>query len=167
MSTVVSFRADDALVAALDELARATHRDRPYHLRQRSRSTWKGSSGRSLPSMKAWPMPMPVACWNTPRSRSAGGCNEPEVDPQGAADLDAIYDHYVVLIGPEKALKAVQDIVEQVKPLQQVANQGAGRPSEVPGVRTLTLERWPFSAPFRVKGKEIQILRIDRVEITP
>ncbi|MBW0961575.1 ribbon-helix-helix domain-containing protein, partial [Escherichia coli] len=26
MSTVVSFRADDALVAALDELARATHR---------------------------------------------------------------------------------------------------------------------------------------------
>ncbi|MBN0002308.1 type II toxin-antitoxin system toxin ParE, partial [Pseudomonas aeruginosa] len=24
-----------------------------------------------------------------------------------------------------------------------------------------------FSAPFRVKGKEIQILRIDRVEITP
>ncbi|BAP19251.1 hypothetical protein NCGM1900_0116 [Pseudomonas aeruginosa] len=50
---------------------------------RRSRSTWKGSSGRSLPSMKAWPMPMPVACWNTPRSRSAGGCNEPEVDPQG------------------------------------------------------------------------------------
>lgn len=86
---------------------------------------------------------------------------------KAAADLDAIYDHYVVLIGPEKALKAVQDIVEQVKPLQQVANQGAGRPSEVPGVRTLTLERWPFSAPFRVKGKEIQILRIDRVEITP
>ncbi|MEN6054586.1 CopG family ribbon-helix-helix protein [Pseudomonas aeruginosa] len=34
MSTVVSFRADDALVAALDELARATHHDRPYHLRQ-------------------------------------------------------------------------------------------------------------------------------------
>ena len=30
----ISFRADDALVAALDELARATHRDRPYHLRQ-------------------------------------------------------------------------------------------------------------------------------------
>ncbi|MGO0754502.1 type II toxin-antitoxin system toxin ParE [Pseudomonas aeruginosa] len=86
---------------------------------------------------------------------------------KAAADLDAIYDHYVVLIGPEKALKAVQDIVEQVKPLQQVANQGAGRPSEVPGVRTLTLECWPFSAPFRVKGKEIQILRIDRVEITP
>lgn len=86
---------------------------------------------------------------------------------KAAADLDAIYDHYVVLIGPEKALKAVQDIVEQVKPLQQVANQGAGRPSEVPGVRTLTLERWPFSTPFRVKGKEIQILRIDRVEITP
>ncbi|EMR3908879.1 type II toxin-antitoxin system toxin ParE [Pseudomonas aeruginosa] len=86
---------------------------------------------------------------------------------KAAADLDAIYDHYVVLIGPEKSLKAVQDIVEQVKPLQQVANQGAGRPSEVPGVRTLTLKRWPFSAPFRVKGKEIQILRIDRVEITP
>lgn len=86
---------------------------------------------------------------------------------KAAADLDAIYDHYVVLIGPEKALKAVQDIVEQVKPLQEVANQGAGRPSEVPGVRTLALERWPFSAPFRVKGKEIQVLRIDRVEITP
>ncbi|MCP8462557.1 CopG family ribbon-helix-helix protein [Pseudomonas sp. ZM23] len=34
MTTVVSFRADDALVEALDQLARATHRDRPYHLRQ-------------------------------------------------------------------------------------------------------------------------------------
>ncbi|MBG6288638.1 MULTISPECIES: CopG family ribbon-helix-helix protein [Pseudomonas] len=34
MTTVVSFRADDSLVAALDQLARATHRDRPYHLRQ-------------------------------------------------------------------------------------------------------------------------------------
>lgn len=85
---------------------------------------------------------------------------------KAAADLDAIYDHYVVLIGPEKALKAVQDIVEQVKPLQQVANQGQGGPARCQ-VRTLTLERWPFSAPFRVKGKEIQILRIDRVEITP
>lgn len=73
---------------------------------------------------------------------------------KAAADLDAIYDHYVVLIGPEKALKAVQDIVEQVKPLQQVANQGAGRPSEVPGVRTLTLERWPFSARFGLKARK-------------
>ncbi|KAF1060864.1 MAG: hypothetical protein GAK45_02401 [Pseudomonas citronellolis] len=34
LTTVVSFRADDALVAALDQLASATHRDRPYHLRQ-------------------------------------------------------------------------------------------------------------------------------------
>lgn len=34
MTTVISFRADDALAAALDQLARATHRDRPYHLRQ-------------------------------------------------------------------------------------------------------------------------------------
>lgn len=48
---------------------------------------------------------------------------------KAAADLDAIYDHYVVLIGPEKALKAVQDIVEQVKPLQEVANQGQGDPA--------------------------------------
>lgn len=86
---------------------------------------------------------------------------------KAAADLDAIYDHYVVLIGPEKALKAVQDIVEQVKPLQQVANQGQGGPARCQAYALLTLERWPFSAPFRVKGKEIQILRIDRVEITP
>jgi len=34
LTTVISFRADDALAAALDQLARATHRDRPYHLRQ-------------------------------------------------------------------------------------------------------------------------------------
>ena len=34
MTTVISFRADDALAKALDQLARATHRDRPYHLRQ-------------------------------------------------------------------------------------------------------------------------------------
>lgn len=34
VTTVVSFRANDALVEALDQLARATHRDRPYHLRQ-------------------------------------------------------------------------------------------------------------------------------------
>ncbi len=102
MSTVVSFRADDALVAALDELARATHRDRPYHLRQALAQYLKGSSGRSLPSMKAWPMPMPVACWNTPRSRSAGAAMSLKWTRKAAADLDAIYDHYVVLIGPEK-----------------------------------------------------------------
>jgi len=34
LTTVISFRADDALAKALDQLARATHRDRPYHLRQ-------------------------------------------------------------------------------------------------------------------------------------
>lgn len=54
---------------------------------------------------------------------------------KAAADLDTIYDHYVVLIGPEKALKAVQDIVEQVKPLQQVANQG-GRAAQRGARRT-------------------------------
>ena len=102
MSTVVSFRADDALVAALDELARATHRDRPYHLRQAlaqylERQQWQvaaidegladANAGRLLEHTeieKRW------------------GCNEPEVDPQGGRRPDAIYDHYVVLIGPEK-----------------------------------------------------------------
>ncbi|MGN5933515.1 type II toxin-antitoxin system RelE/ParE family toxin, partial [Pseudomonas aeruginosa] len=33
---------------------------------------------------------------------------------KAAADLDGIYDHYVVLIGPDQAQTAVQDIVEQV-----------------------------------------------------
>lgn len=80
-------------------------------------------------------------------------------------DLDIIYDYYVVLIGLEKVLKVVQDIVEQVKLLQQVVNQGVGWFSEVLGVCILILECWLFSVLFWVKGKEIQILCIDRVEI--
>ncbi|KAF1060863.1 MAG: hypothetical protein GAK45_02400 [Pseudomonas citronellolis] len=83
---------------------------------------------------------------------------------KAAADLDALYDHYVVLIGPEKALKAVQDIVTQVAPLQDSQLSSLGRPSEVPGVRELELERWPYTAAYRVKGRIVQILRIDSVE---
>lgn len=81
-----------------------------------------------------------------------------------AADLDAIYDYYVVLIGPEKALRAIQDIVEQVSPLANLEHSSSGVPSEVPGVRELLVERWPYQAAFRVKGRSVQILRIDRVD---
>ncbi|MDN6855266.1 type II toxin-antitoxin system RelE/ParE family toxin [Pseudomonas sp. CAN2814] len=83
---------------------------------------------------------------------------------KAAADLDAIYDHYVVLIGPEKALRAIQDIVEQVSPLVNLEQSSSGVPSEVPGVRELPVERWPYQAAFRVKGRSVQILRIDRVD---
>ncbi|MCE4067919.1 MULTISPECIES: type II toxin-antitoxin system RelE/ParE family toxin [Pseudomonas] len=83
---------------------------------------------------------------------------------KAAADLDAIYDHYVVLIGPEKALRAIQDIVEQVSPLANLDLSSSGVPSEVPGVRELGVERWPYQAAFRVKGRSVQILRIDRVD---
>ncbi len=83
---------------------------------------------------------------------------------KAAADLDAIYDHYVVLIGPEKALRAIQDIVEQVSPLANLEHSSSGVPSEVPGVRELLVERWPYQAAFRVKGRSVQILRIDRVD---
>ncbi|MBO3275880.1 type II toxin-antitoxin system RelE/ParE family toxin [Pseudomonas schmalbachii] len=83
---------------------------------------------------------------------------------KAAADLDGIYDHYVVLIGPEKALKAIQDIVGQVRPLQDPALGSSGKPSEVPGVRELEIERWPFVTAFRVKGRNVEILRVDRVE---
>lgn len=34
MSSVVSFRVEDAQFEGLDQLVKATHRDRPYHLRQ-------------------------------------------------------------------------------------------------------------------------------------
>lgn len=81
---------------------------------------------------------------------------------KATADLDAIYDHYVVLIGPEKALKAIQDILGQVKPLQDPALGSSGEPSEVPGVRELPIERWPFVTAYRVKGRNVEILRIDR-----
>lgn len=83
---------------------------------------------------------------------------------KAAADLDAIYDHYVVLIGPEKALRAIQDIVEQVSPLANLDLSSSGVPSEVPGVRELGVERWPYQAAFRVKGRSVQILRIDGVD---
>ncbi|AGI21981.1 type II toxin-antitoxin system RelE/ParE family toxin [Pseudomonas sp. MT3] len=83
---------------------------------------------------------------------------------KAAADLDAIYDHYVVLIGPEKALRAIQDIVEQVRPLANLDQSSSGVPSEVPGVREWPVERWPYQAAYRVKARSVQILRIDRVD---
>ncbi|MFZ5959659.1 type II toxin-antitoxin system RelE/ParE family toxin [Pseudomonas knackmussii] len=83
---------------------------------------------------------------------------------KAAADLDGLYDHYVVLVGPEKALRAIQDMVSQVKALADLSLSSVGQPSEVPGVRELLLERWPYQAAYRVKGRDVQILRIDAVE---
>jgi plasmid stabilization system protein ParE len=83
---------------------------------------------------------------------------------KAAADLDGLYDHYVVLIGRQKALKAIQDIVGQVQALRDSTQSSAGRPSEVPGVREWLIERWPYQAAYRVKGRDVQILRIDSVD---
>ncbi|MDF3934193.1 type II toxin-antitoxin system RelE/ParE family toxin [Pseudomonas citronellolis] len=83
---------------------------------------------------------------------------------KAAGDLDGLYDHYVVLIGPEKALRAIQDMVEQVQALADLGLSSLGQPSEVPGVRELALERWPYQAAYRVKGRDVQILRIDSVD---
>lgn len=74
------------------------------------------------------------------------------------SDLDAIYEHYEGLIGPDAARDVIVRVLAALDQLELFP--GAGRPSLVPDVRELIIMRYPFIAPYRLMHGEIQVLRI-------
>ena len=59
---------------------------------------------------------------------------------------------------PTAALGLLTRIDEAVRRLEAFPN--LGRPGRVPGTRELVVDRTPFIIPYRVRGGEVQILRV-------
>ena len=76
---------------------------------------------------------------------------------QGERDLDSIHEHYASLIGPDAANAVLAQIIETLEQLQTFT--GLGRPSQTPDARELILSKFPFIAPYRLVGGEVQVLR--------
>ena len=74
------------------------------------------------------------------------------------SDLEAIHEHYAACRGTVFADDVIAQIFEALEKLEMFT--GMGRPSQMPDIRELVLSRFPFIAPYRVVGNQIQILRI-------
>lgn len=76
------------------------------------------------------------------------------------SDLDGIFEYYKDILGAVKAKAIVQDIIRQVKTLDDPKMVAKGRPTEVPEVRELVLQRWPFLTPYHLSTGDVEILRV-------
>lgn len=73
------------------------------------------------------------------------------------ADLLAIFD-YVVALNPRAAGRLLDEIEGDVRGL--VAFPRVGRPGRRPNTRELVISGTPYIVAYRLKGREIQILRV-------
>ncbi|WP_273921379.1 type II toxin-antitoxin system RelE/ParE family toxin [Pseudomonas sp. TNT2022 ID1044] len=60
--------------------------------------------------------------------------------------------------GADAAMKIISTILQSFKQLEVFP--GSGRPSVMPDVRELVLDRYPFIAPYRFSQGTIQVLRV-------
>jgi plasmid stabilization system protein ParE len=74
------------------------------------------------------------------------------------SDLDNIHDHYRDAIGADTAINIISTILQSFQQLELFP--GSGRPSVMPDVRELVLDRYPFIAPYRFANGQIQVLRV-------
>ncbi|MDR6606634.1 type II toxin-antitoxin system RelE/ParE family toxin [Pseudomonas synxantha] len=74
------------------------------------------------------------------------------------SDLDNIHEHYRESVGADTAIKIISTILQSFQQLEQFP--GSGRPSVMPDVRELVLDRYPFIAPYRFAHGQIQVLRV-------
>ncbi|MDD0974101.1 type II toxin-antitoxin system RelE/ParE family toxin [Pseudomonas fontis] len=74
------------------------------------------------------------------------------------SDLGSIYQHYVGKTGIKTADQVIRTLLNSLELLSHFP--GAGRPSPVPDIRELVFTNLPFVAPYRLKGQQIQVLRI-------
>jgi toxin ParE1/3/4 len=73
-------------------------------------------------------------------------------------DLDDIAD-YIGQDGPAAAVRVVLELLEQVEEML-IAHPASGRPGRVLGTRELVIEGLPYVVPYRVREKDIEILRV-------
>ncbi|MGE6387807.1 type II toxin-antitoxin system RelE/ParE family toxin [Pseudomonas sp. NPDC078416] len=69
-----------------------------------------------------------------------------------------MHEYYAAICGSEVANRIVIDVLGQLESLMTFS--GLGRPSQSPGVRELVLSRYPYVAPYRLKGDQVQVLRV-------
>lgn len=77
--------------------------------------------------------------------------------PMALQDFDGIIE-YIADDNPIAAIEQGDEIEQQVSALS--ANPRIGRPGRVKGTRELIIGRTPYIAVYRIKGKQIQVLRI-------
>ena len=74
------------------------------------------------------------------------------------SDLEGIHEYYAAICGSVVANRIVIDVLSELESLRTFS--GLGRPLKFPGVRELVLGRYPYVAPYRVKGDQVQVLRV-------
>jgi toxin ParE1/3/4 len=72
-------------------------------------------------------------------------------------NLDAEAD-YIASDNPAAASHVVQRINRAVQRLQQ--HPAMGRPGRVPGTRELVISGTPYIIPYRVRGEDVELLRV-------
>lgn len=65
---------------------------------------------------------------------------------------------YIAEANPKAAVALVEKVQEAVTALEQYP--ALGRPGRVPETRELVIPDTPYIVPYRVKGKQIEILRL-------
>jgi toxin ParE1/3/4 len=77
--------------------------------------------------------------------------------PQAKQDVAALFV-YVAEDNPMAAHRIVAQVALSVE--QLLSHPAMGRPGRVPGTRELVVSRTPYIVPYRVRGQEIEILRV-------
>jgi toxin ParE1/3/4 len=77
--------------------------------------------------------------------------------PLAKRDLAALFA-YVAEDNTAAAHRIASRIAESVE--QLVSHPSIGRPGRVPGTRELVVAATPYIVPYRVRGQEIEILRV-------
>jgi toxin ParE1/3/4 len=77
--------------------------------------------------------------------------------PQAQRDLDEVFD-YVAPFNATAARSMYQRIRERVRRLTE--HPRTGRPGREPGTRELVITGTPYLVPYRVIGRQIQILAV-------
>ena len=72
-------------------------------------------------------------------------------------NLDAAAN-YVAQDAPDAAQEMYAHIRERVAELAKRPEMG--RPGRVFGTRELVIERYPYIVPYRIRGREVQIIRV-------
>jgi toxin ParE1/3/4 len=77
--------------------------------------------------------------------------------PQAKQDVAALFA-YIAEDNPAAAHRMVAQIVSSSE--QLLSHAAMGRSGRVPGTRELVVSRTPYIVPYRVRGQEIEILRV-------
>jgi toxin ParE1/3/4 len=80
-----------------------------------------------------------------------------EYGHRAVADLDAIFD-YLDQHSTQAAAKVIATIRFRIEKLKR--SPLSGRPTELPGIRSLTIVRYPYIVYYQVRGETVSVVHI-------